>query len=139
MEELLTIKLRTDESSWESAQVRRAGPDRYQLEQTPMWSNREDDRLFLGDEIRAELLPDGTHLFVGLAARSPLDHFSWAVPRSFVESVHYRRFAEAVEAAGGRWEGMTGGILFVHLPPNVAFNAEAELQGHLAAARFDAG
>jgi len=48
---------------------------------------------------------------VRVVERSPMRHYSWVVPRVFVESPEYRRFGAAVEAAGGRWQGAFGGYL----------------------------
>ena len=56
------------------------------------------------------------------------------MPRDFVESPHYQAFTLAVEAAGGSWESMMGGLLIIHMPEETAFDAAKELERHLAAA-----
>jgi hypothetical protein len=54
--------------------------------------NREDDPIHAGDVVELDLQPHGSHLLVRVAERSPMRHFSWAVPRIFVESTQYREY-----------------------------------------------
>ena len=136
MAESIQIQLRFpgDDGVTEGAYVEVVGPDTFRLEDTPIWANREDDPLHAGDVIEARQLPDGARLFVRVVERSPMRHYSWVVPRIFVESPEYRRFGVAVEAAGGQWQGAFGGVLWAHVPPESAFDPNAELAARIAAA-----
>jgi hypothetical protein len=58
-------------------------------------------------------------------------HFSWVVPRGWSDSRERDAYLERVEAAGGTWEQLAGGVLYVHIPNDSAFDAEAELDRHL--------
>ena len=131
--ESVPITLRADGVSEEVYAVP-VSPRLYRLEETPIMANREDDPVHAGDVIEVEPLPDGTHRLVRLVERSPMRHFSWTVPRRFVESEEYGRFGAAVEAAGGWWESAFGGLLWVHLPPESPFDPAAELSRRIAAA-----
>jgi hypothetical protein len=133
--ESLQIQLRVDAAGSEGAYVELVAPNVYRLEDTPIWANREDDPIHAGDVIEVQPLPDGTHRLVRVVQRSPMRHFSWAVPRFFAESAEYRRFGAAVEAAGGSWQGALGGMLWVHIPPDSNFDPEAELSRRVAAAK----
>lgn len=136
--ENLQIQLRIDAESSEGAYVELVGPNLYRLEHTPIWANREDDPIHAGDVIEVEPLADGTHRLLHVVERSPMRHFTWAVPRFFAESAEYRRFSAAVEAAGGSWQGAFGGMLWVHLPPDSNFDPEPELARRIAAAKSTA-
>jgi hypothetical protein len=138
MEDLVEIRLRVDDAGSESAYVELVGPGLFRLGDTPIWANIEADPLHAGDVIEAAPLPDGTHRFVRVVTRSPMRHYSWIVPRFFVESTEYRQFGTAVEAAGGSWQGAMGGALWAHVPPESSFDAEAELACRVAAARSEA-
>lgn len=123
-----------DTTGSEEVYVQPVGPGLFRLEHTPIWANREDNPLYLGDVVELAPQSDGTYEFVRVAERAPLRHLDWVVPRRFVESEEYQRFGAAVEAAGGRWEGIFGGLLFVHLPLDSTFDADAELGHRIAAA-----
>ena len=129
MTESTTVRLRFDEGSHEEAAVTELAPGRLRLEETPF---APTEPLYAGDVIEVERLLDRTHRFLRVAERSAMRHYSCVVPRSFVESADYRAFGQAVEAAGGSWEGVFGGILHVHVPPGSAFDPEAELDRYLS-------
>ena len=139
MEDPTTIDLRIDDEGYESVDVQPIGDGRFILQNTPVWCNlphEEDEDKFLlnlGDGIETEVLADGTHRLVAYK-HSPLRHYSRLVPQTFVESKEYPKFFAAVEAAGGWVEGVMGGLLFVHLPPDSAFDPLAELKRSIAAA-----
>jgi hypothetical protein len=130
----IEIKLRVDAQGSETALAQPVAPNVYRLEETPVFANPEEDPIYAGDVIEVQSLADGTHRLIRLVERSPMRHSSWAVPKAFAESAEYWRCGAAVEAAGGRWEGGCGGLLWVHLPPDSRFDAEAELSRRIAAA-----
>ena len=138
MTDSVEIRLRVDNVASEDAFVHRVGPDLYRLEDTPIVANWEQDPIHAGDVVEVKAQPDGSYLVVRVAERSPMRHFSWIVPRSFVESPHYRAYVADVEAAGGAWQGALGGLLWVHLPPDSTFDADAELSRRIALAKAQA-
>ena len=137
MPDSIEITIRVDDGASEGAFVEPVGPCLYRLEDTPIFANREADPIHAGDVVEVEPQPDGSYLIVRIAQRSPMRHFSWAVPRVFVESPQYREYTSDVEAAGGAWQGLFGGLLWVHLPPESSFDAEAELSRRIALAKPD--
>jgi len=40
-----------------------------------------------------------------------------------------RDFAKQIEALGGRWEGIVGGVLIVHVPGKLNLDIQQELEG----------
>jgi hypothetical protein len=125
----MEIRLRFDETADESVEVTTLAPGRFRLEETPLLGA---DTVYAGDVIEAQPLRDGTHQFRRVSQRAPLRHSSWLVPPAFVASARFRAFTTAVEAAGGSWERIMGGLLLVHVPEESAFDAEKELDRHLA-------
>jgi hypothetical protein len=125
----MRIRLRFDEAAHETVEVTELAPGRFRLEVTPLLGA---ETVYAGDVIEADRRRDGTHRFRRIAQRAPLRHCSWGVPRDFVGSPRYQAFGAAVEAAGGRWEGIMGGLLIVHVPVEAEFDPEAELKRHLA-------
>ena len=111
------------------------GPGLYRLEDTPVFANRGDDPIHAGDVLELEPQPDGSYMLTRVAERSPMRHFMWVVPRSFVESPHYRAYAADVESVGGAWEVAFGGVVWVHLPPDSTFDAAGELTRRVALAK----
>jgi hypothetical protein len=88
--------------------------------------------VYAGDVIEAELLADGIYHFLGVVERAPLRHHSWVVPRGWLESPHRDAYIASVESVGGTWEQVLGGVLYVHIPAEVDFDAEAELDKYLS-------
>lgn len=133
----VSITLRVD-ADCEGVCVEPVGPQLFRLHDTPIIANWEEDRVWAWDVIEVELLADGTHALVRVVERSPMHHFDFMIPRAFYESPDYARFGDAVVAAGGRWEGVLGGLLLVHLPPDSAFDPWAELSLRMEASRESA-
>jgi hypothetical protein len=122
------IQLRFDDSTWETAAVEEVASDRFRLIDTPLFA---PEPLHPGDLILGERLADGTVRFVRLLAREAQRHYSWVLSREFAESPEFARYKAAVEAAGGTWESLFGGIFYVHLPESSSFDAETELASHI--------
>lgn len=136
MSESVTIRLRFDELGHEDAEVVEVAPNWFRVEHTPLFPT---EPVYRGDIIEVERLPDGTCRFVRIVEPSPLQHFTWMVPRSFVESSEYEAFGAAVEAVGGAWEGIMGGVLHVHVPPEHVAAIASELDRGIAAAKGKLG
>ena len=52
-------------------------------------------------------------------------------PKEFFNSTQIYEFCAAVEAAGGRWEGLMQRLLLVHLPFATNFEVEIELDRYI--------
>ncbi len=128
MSDITTIQLRFDETSHEGVEVVPLGERRFRLQDTPVFAT---DSVFAGDVIEAAPLTDGTHRFVRVLERAPFRHYSWALPRGWSDSPERDTYIAQVEAAGGTWEQVFGGVLFVHIPIESSFDAEAELDRYL--------
>ncbi|HEX6533509.1 MAG TPA: hypothetical protein VF041_02875 [Gemmatimonadaceae bacterium] len=134
MTERAQIQFRTDDTFAEGIFVELLGPGLYRLEETPALANGGADPIHAGDVVELEALPDGSHRLVRVVTRSPMRHYQWVVPRELVESGELRDFLDAVENEGGSWERVFGGVLYVHLPPESALDADVELTRRVAAA-----
>jgi hypothetical protein len=107
----------------------------YRIEETPAFGFADPDLdLSLRDIIETELKADGTHRFVRVVKRAELRHYSWILPQRFADSRQCSEYVAEVEAAGGIWERIMGGLLLVHIPPGSKFDAEAELNRFMRAA-----
>lgn len=112
-------------------------PNVYRLEWTPLiiWGDEEPGlELYLGDIIETQMQADGTLRFLRVLERSQFRHYDWLVPKGFLDSVQCTEFGDAVEVAGGRWEGLMGGWLLVHVPFASPFDVETELNRCIATA-----
>lgn len=123
-----TIRLRFDEASHESVTVTRVADRQFRLEHTPLLS---PEPLHAGDVVEADALPDGTHRFRRVVRRGAMRHYSWVVPRAWADSEDRDAYVAKVEATGGRWEQVMGGVLHVHIPTDSDFDAAAELGRYL--------
>lgn len=128
MSDSTTIQLRFDDMSHEEVEVVPSGARRFRLQDTPAFAT---DPVFAGDVIEAAPLADGTHRFIRVLERAPLRHYSWVLPRGWSDSPVRDVYLARVEAAGGTWEQLFGGVLFVHIPVESSFDAEAELDRYL--------
>src|SRR5262249_135149 len=113
----------------ENLEVVEVGPNLYRLRWSVISSN---PRLYLGDVIEAH--PSGEHLrFIRRVERSGLRTFEWCLAKNWIESAGVRDLLDRVEKCGGSWEGVFGGFLLIHLPPDSTLDPDAELK-RLAAA-----
>ena len=125
----MEIRLRFDDHGHETLEALELTPARFRLEATPVLAHKP---IYLGDVIQTTPLPDGTHRFVELVEPAAMRHYSWVVPRSFLSSPDYLAFTRALEAASGRIELLMGGVLYVHVPKDISFDAAAELDHYLS-------
>jgi hypothetical protein len=132
-----SLSLRVDNVT-EGVEAEPVGRGTYRLRESHI-TDWDGATVHAGDVIEAEPLPDGTHRLVRVVERSPMRHHSWIVPRIFYESAEFDAFGAAVEEAGGWWESVFGGMLWVHLPPENTFDAQAALSRGIAASRARQG
>jgi hypothetical protein len=109
-------------------------PNVCRLECTPVTD--EEPPLYLGDTIEIEASTDGSHRhrFIRVIERAQLRHHERLVSQQFVESTQYPKFCAVVEAAGGQWETLMGGLFFVHIPIASLFDEATELDRSITAA-----
>ena len=106
------VRLLYEGGDSESALVTRLGANRYRLE----------ENLLLGeatyhDILEAEAQADGALRYLRVVEPSGLKTESWILPPTLIESPYLTKLLERVDAAGGRWERIYGGVLFVSVPP----------------------
>lgn len=101
----------------------------YRIEETPLLFET-DLELYWGDTVELELLGNGQYRFIRIIERT-FNHHSWILPNTFLNSPQLDEFLAAVMAAGGNWEQVFEGMLFVHIPHNSDFDAGAELDRRL--------
>jgi hypothetical protein len=130
----LSIRLRADDVTTESAVVEPLAAGRFRLLQTPILAFREETPAYAGDIVELHPESDGSYRLGEVVTPAPMQHSSWIVPHAFVKSPEYRRFGAAVEEAGGYWEGALGGLLWAHVPTDSPFDADAALAARISAA-----
>src|SRR5689334_6224119 len=113
MADTKTIKLRFDDSTYQTAEVTRLGASLFRLEQTPLAAV---EPMYRGDIIETEPLADGTDRYVRIVERAPMRHYSWIVARSWAESADRAAYIAKLTAAGGSVEQYMGGVFHVHVP-----------------------
>ena len=86
---------------------------------------RLDESSFVGDArygdiIRVKEMDDVALLFVELAERTTLVSQSWIMSADVLKSERMDAILKNVMQVGGMWEQAFGGLLIVHLPPEIA-------------------
>lgn len=71
------------------------------------------------DVIRASPKADGSLEFGGLAVPSGLHTQEWLLSKALIESAAFESVLEWVMSVGGNWEQAFGGLLLIHVPPDV--------------------
>jgi hypothetical protein len=133
MDESVEIELQT-ENAGEVLSVFPLGGGRFRLEVTPAFGDLDDVPVYAADVIEAEPVAPGIYRFVRVAERAPFQHFSFGIPLSFADSEEFRGFCDDVIAADGGWERVFGGILYVHVPLDSAFDVARQLERRMTAA-----
>ncbi len=88
--------------------------------------------LYWGDVIETTAQADGTLRFLRIVSRGSFRHSMFLLSQAFLDSAEFTTFCNAVDNAGGKWERVMGGLVFVHIPDSSSFNAEVELERHMA-------
>ena len=100
------------------------GENQYRLEVTSIGG-----RLRYGDTI--EVGPprsDGAVPYRRIIRRSGLRTQCFVLSKKLMESPGMRDFAQQMEALGGHWEGIAGGVLVVHVPRKLNLDIQQELK-----------
>lgn len=82
-----------------------------------------------GDIIRVKEMDDGALLFADIVERTPLVTRSWIRPADVLKSEGMNAILTKVMQAGGMWEQAFGGLLIVHLPPEIAEPVFQQIDG----------
>jgi hypothetical protein len=101
----------------ESLLLTQLSPEQFRVEESSVLSEVE---IYYHDVIRAAIRADGSLEFRELVSRSGLRTQIWVLPEGTIESVEFRPILDSVMKAGGNWEQVFGGVLFVHVPPPAA-------------------
>ena len=100
------------------------GENQYRLEVTSIGGH-----LRYGDTI--EVGPprsDGAVPYRRIIRRSGLRTQCFVLSKKLMESPRMQDFAQQIEALGGHWEGIAGGVLIVHVPRKLNLDIQQELK-----------
>jgi hypothetical protein len=100
------------------------GENQYRLEVTSIGGH-----LRYGDTI--EVGPprsDGVVPYRRIIRRSGLRTQCFVLSKKLMESPGMQDFARQIEALGGHWEGIAGGVLIVHVPRKLNLDIQQELK-----------
>ena len=112
-----TVRCRLVYENGDSEQLAlfRVAPDLRRLEE----SSFAGDAVY-GDIIRVKEMDDGTLLFIEIADHSKLITRSWLFSAEVLATERVQSILKSVMESGGMWEIAFGGLLMVHLPPDIA-------------------
>ena len=100
------------------------GNNQYRLEVTSIGGHlRYGDTIEVGPPVS-----DGAVPYRRIIRRSGLRVQSFVISKKVMESPGMQDFARQIEALGGHWEGIAGGVLVIHLPRRVELNIQDELR-----------
>ena len=100
------------------------GDNQFRLEVTSI-----DGHLRYGDTIEVgPPLVDGAVPYRRIVRRSGLRTQCFVLPKKLMESPGMRDFAKQIEALGGHWEGIAGGVLIVHVSRKLNLDIQQELK-----------
>jgi hypothetical protein len=99
----------------ESLLVTPMGPDLFLLEESFVFGEGR-----FHDVIRASANEDGSLLFHEVVSTSGLHTEERTLSKSLIESAEVQDLLAWVMNVGGMWEQIFGGVLFLHVPPNLA-------------------
>jgi hypothetical protein len=127
------ITIIADDMTLGDVEVTKVGPDLYRLDEEAMLflvaeSDADIDSYpRFGDVFRAVAVDEGTVRYEALHQRGAYRHYGYILSENRVNSGGFARFLEQIVLAGGRWERHMGGCLFVSLPVDSDFDADAEV------------
>ena len=129
MESPHSVQIVFDDGSSENLLLTAVGPDTYRAEESSMLSLLIDGvgAVRYKDLIQLRTQSDGSLRFVKIVTPSGLKTNSWILPKDTIESQGFRPILDSVMELGGNWEQVFGGVLLVHLPPEVADSVEARI------------
>ncbi len=100
------------------------GNNQYRLEVTSIGGYlRYGDTIEVGPPLSNGAVP-----YRRIIRRSGLRTQCFVLSKKLMESPGMQDFAKQIEALGGHWEGIAGGVLVVHLPRRVDLDIQDELK-----------
>ena len=126
MAEQRAIELEHPDGSTEGLLVTPVGPNLFRLEESSLLGEA-----FFGDVIEADAEPNGRMRFKRVATPSGMTSVTFIVPKKQSETPEFEAILSRVISAGGHWERVFGGVLFVHLPPSADLNVAREIKALL--------
>ena len=122
-----------DEDDYIDEQVNavEVGPNRWRLEQNPMWT----EMAVYKDTVEGELNEDGVFVVRKVVEKSGLRTIRTGVPRMFYFSDFGKAFLDRVMDAGGMWDLLFWGILVLNLPEDDADELEEMFKAAVSEAR----
>ncbi len=108
-----------------SAVVEALGGGQFRFRTVPLFV---ESASFL-DIIEADVAADGTLIFKRVLKPSGWRVFSFVLSRDFISCGKLKPVLARAEQLGAYWERVFGGVLFVCVPPEVAWDPSAELAG----------
>ena len=130
---MATVNIVAGDKTAYEAQVTQLGPNIYKLDEelglVLAAESEEDAERFprFGDIIETKVIPDGSLLFVRVIERGPFRHHQTALSRQLADSASLARLLDEVIAAGGHWQRILGGVLFISLPEGSTLDFETRL------------
>ena len=107
-----------------SVAVTAMGPRLYRLDTVPLFA---ESASFL-DIVEADLQEDGKLTFRRVVQRSGWRVFDFILPRELIDSDKLSKVLAHADNLGAHWERVFGGVLFVCVPPEVAWDPTPELK-----------
>jgi hypothetical protein len=100
------------------------GNNQYRLEVTSVGGHlRYGDTIEVGPPLNDRAVP-----YRRIIRRSGLRTQCFVLSKKLMESRGMRDFAKQIEALGGHWEGIAGGVLVVHVPRTLDLDIQQELK-----------
>jgi len=100
------------------------GNNQYRFEVTSIGGHlRYGDTIEVGPP-----LDDGAVPYRRIVRRSGLRTQCFVLSKKLMESPGMRDFAKQIEALGGHWEGIAGGVLVVYVPRTLDLHIQQELK-----------
>ena len=129
----ISIRVNANETSVEfptegitiSAAVESLGDQRYRFRSVPLFV---ESASFM-DIIEADAAIDGKLTFQQVVERSGWRVFDFILSREFIASGKLEPVLARADGYGAYWERVFGGVLYICVPPEVAWNPTAELAG----------
>ncbi|HYE18593.1 MAG TPA: DUF4265 domain-containing protein [Tepidisphaeraceae bacterium] len=107
-----------------SCPVTPVGSGLYRLDGVPIGAESAS----YNDVIEAEALGRGKLRFRRVAQASGWRVYDYVLPRGWLDSGSGKQYLADLDARGARWERVFGGMLFVCVPPELAFDPTASIQ-----------
>ena len=116
----LDPKMDEDDYIDEPVKAVQVGPNRWRLEQNPMWTEMAAYK----DTVEGEVDEYGVFVVRRVVERSGLRTIRTGVPRMFYFSDFGKAYLDRVMKAGGMWDMLFWGILVINLPEGQADELE---------------